>query len=100
MTINNLRSDIPRVSRDQEITRTHFPDFIKSWDGGALIGGLVALAILCVLSVISYFNYGELIHFPWGNGGEGYHWPENNHGIWPMIKEKVQIISDEVKSKF
>jgi hypothetical protein len=99
MTIHNMRNDLPEVSRVQETIRSHLPDSINSWDEGALLGGVVVLGILFLFSLISYINYGELIHFPWGNEGEGYHWP-NNHGFLPMIKEKIQTISDEIKSKF
>jgi len=103
MTSHNVRNDFPQVSRVREIIRTHFPESINSVENGVLIGvligGLVVLAIVGLFCLISYIKYGELIHFPWGNEGEGYHWPNNNHGFLPMIKEKIQTIGDEIKSK-
>ena len=100
MTIHNMKYDFPEVSWDQEIIHSYFPYSINSWEEGVMSGGLAVLVILCLFSLISYIKYGELIHFPWGNEGEGYHWPNNNHGIFPTIKAKIQTINDEIKSKF
>jgi len=98
MTIHHRRNDFPDVSRVQENIHARFPESTNSLEEGALIGGLVVLVIVGIFSLISYFKYGELIHFPWGNEGEGYHWPNSNHGLLPLIKEKIQAINDEVKS--
>jgi hypothetical protein len=86
--IKNTEEIFPEMPEAPKITIPKLPDLISSCGcplkKAALILGLVVLALLVIFgahNIISYITYGELVHIPFGNQGQGFHWPTNNHGV-------------------